>query len=66
MFGVEPPTEEERAKMRLITGRTASKRLIILDFDWPNGRIEESEQQDWDEDGSGSGDDDWGLSAQTA
>lgn len=43
MFGIEAPEEEgdTAAKMRLILGRTAPRKVIMVEFDWENGRIEE-------------------------
>lgn len=46
MLGVEPPDEENVAKVRLITGRTAGRQLILVAFDWDHGSIEE--QESWD------------------
>jgi len=42
LFGVEAIEEEPyKAKMRLIAGRTAPRSVIMVDFDWDNGTIEE-------------------------
>lgn len=60
MFGVEPPEDEDDniAKMRLIIGRTAPKKMIYIEFDWDRGSIEERESwtddlDDYDDDGDG-------------
>lgn len=56
MFGVEPADDENIAKLRLITGRSAVKRLIMIDFDWANGTIEE--RVGWEGQGDDMEDDD--------
>lgn len=50
MFGIEPPDEEDSvAKMRLLAGRTAPRKLIFVEFDWEHGRVEEQQLGMWDE-----------------
>jgi energy-coupling factor transporter ATP-binding protein EcfA2 len=62
MFGIEPPDEEDSvAKMRLIAGRTAPRKLILVEFDWPHGRVEE--QTMWNGEDEEEGEDEYARGA---
>lgn len=49
MLGIEPVNEEQVAVMRLLIGRSSMKSVILVDFDWEHGRIEEKTEFRWSE-----------------